>query len=509
MAREAETIAPLTGARLMLAGAVLALTNFMVVLDTTIANVSVPHIAGSLAISPSQGTWIITSYAVAEAICVPLTGWLASRFGTVRTFTFGVLGFGLFSVLCGLSSSLTMLVICRIGQGLCGGPLMPLSQTLLFRIFPPPQRAQAMGVWAMTTVTAPILGPILGGTISDNWSWHWIFFINVPVVLLCAFGAMRVLTPAETPTERVRVDGMGLALLVLWVGALQLMLDLGREHDWFGDPLIVGLAVTSVIGFAVFLVWELTERRPVVDLSVFRHRGFTFATLALSASFAAFFASVVIIPQWLQVSMGYTATYAGYVTAMTGIGAVFMAPVAAKLSTRYDPRLLVCCGVLWLGATSLLRTQWTSGADFWTLALPQLLQGFGMPFFFVPLTTIALGAVEPEETASAAGVMSFMRTMAGAVGTTVAVSLWDDQARAARSDIVARLNPDAVSAALQANGFSLAQVRGIVEQLVERESMAVATSHLFFVSAVVFALAAGMIWLSPRPARTVGPGAAH
>jgi DHA2 family multidrug resistance protein len=509
MANRAEQVPRLSGARLILAGAVLALTNFMVVLDTTIANVSVPHIAGSLAISPSQGTWIITSYAVAEAICVPLTGWLAGRFGTVRTFTVGVIGFGIFSVLCGLSSTLTMLVVCRIGQGLCGGPLMPLSQTLLFRIFPPEQRAQAMGVWAMTTVVAPILGPILGGTISDNFSWHWIFFINVPVVAICALGAIRVLAPAETPTERVGIDGIGLSLLVLWVGALQLMLDLGREHDWFADPFIIGLAVTAAVGFLVFLVWELTEHRPVVDLSVFRHRGFTFAVIALSATFAAFFASVVIIPQWLQVSMGYTATYAGYVTAMTGIAAVVMSPVVAKLSTRVDPRMLVCGGILWLGLTALLRTQWTSGADFWSLALPQLLQGFGMPFFFIPLTTIALGAVDPDETASAAGVMSFLRTVAGAVGTTVAVSLWDDQARIARSEIVSRLNPDSIAASLQASGFSLDQVRRVVEQLVERESMAIATNHLFFLSAVVFAVAASLIWLAPRPARAVGPGAAH
>ena len=509
MASRSEQVEPLSGARLILAGAVLALTNFMVVLDTTIANVSVPHIAGSLAISPSQGTWIITSYAVAEAICVPLTGWLASRFGTVRTFTFGVIGFGIFSVLCGLSSTLPMLIVCRIGQGLCGGPLMPLSQTLLFRIFPPQQRAQAMGVWAMTTVVAPILGPILGGTISDNLSWHWIFFINVPVVAVCALGAMRILASAETPTQRVRIDAIGLSLLVLWVGALQLMLDLGREHDWFSDPLIVGLCVIGAIGFTVFLVWELTERTPVVDLSVFRHRGFTFAVIALSATFATFFASVVVIPQWLQVSLGYTATYAGYVTAMTGVAAVIMSPIVAKLSTRVDPRLLVFGGVMWLGLTALLRTQWTSGADFWTLALPQLLQGFGMPFFFIPLTTIALGAVEPEETASAAGVMSFLRTVAGAVGTTVAVSLWDDQARIARSEMVARLNPDSVSASLQAGGFSVDQVRRVVEQLVERESMAVATNHLFFLSALVLAVAACLIWLSPRPVRAVGPGAAH
>lgn len=509
MNAKAEEVAPLTGARLLLAGFVLAMTNFMVVLDTTIANVSVPHIAGSLGISGSQGTWIITSYAVAEAVCVPLTGWLAGRFGTVRTFTFGMIGFGLFSLLCGMSTSLGMLVACRIGQGLCGGPLMPLSQTLLMRIFKPEQRAQAMGVWAMTTVTAPILGPILGGTISDSWSWHWIFFINIPVAALCAFGAMRLLAPVETSTEKMRIDGVGLALMLLWIGALQIMLDLGREHDWFNDPTIVALAVIAAIGLAVFLAWELTEDQPIVDLRVFRHRGFTVAVTSLSFAFATFFASAVIIPQWLQTSMGYTATYAGYATAFTGVAAVIMSPIVAKLSTRVDPRALVCFGILWLGATSLLRVHWNSGADFWTLALPQLLQGFGMPFFFIPLTTLALAAVEPQETASAAGVMSFLRTMAGAIGTSISATIWDDSSRVARSEIVSKLNTQATSDTLAAQGFSLDQIRGIVVQLVDKEALAVATTHVFLISAVVFALSAMIIWLTPRPTRSIEAGAAH
>lgn len=506
---KAEEAAPLTGFRLILAGAVLALTNFMVVLDTTIANVSVPHIAGSLGISASQGTWIITSYAVAEAVCVPLTGWLAGRFGTVRTFTFGMIGFGLFSLLCGMSTSLGMLVACRIGQGLCGGPLMPLSQTLLMRIFKPEQRAQAMGVWAMTTVTAPILGPILGGTISDSWSWHWIFFINIPVAALCAFGATRLLRSAETRTEKMRIDGIGLALMLLWIGALQIMLDLGREHDWFADPTIIALAVIAAVGLLVFLAWELTEDQPIVDLKVFRHRGFTVAVASLSFAFATFFASAVIIPQWLQTSMGYTATYAGYATAFTGVAAVIMSPIVAKLSSKFDPRALVCFGILWLGMTSLLRVHWNSGADFWTLAFPQLLQGIGMPFFFIPLTTLALGAVEPEETASAAGVMSFLRTMAGAIGTSISATMWDNSSRVARSEIVAKLNTQATSDALAAQGFSLDQIRGLVAQLVDKEAMAVATTHIFLISAVVFAFAAMIIWLTPRPTRAVAMGAAH
>jgi DHA2 family multidrug resistance protein len=509
MNAKAEAAAPLTGFRLILAGAVLALTNFMVVLDTTIANVSVPHIAGSLGISSSQGTWIITSYAVAEAVCVPLTGWLATRFGTVRTFAFGMIGFGIFSLLCGMSTSLGMLVACRIGQGLCGGPLMPLSQTLLMRIFKPEQRAQAMGVWAMTTVTAPILGPILGGTISDSWSWHWIFFINLPVAALCAFGAMRLLRSSETKTEKMRIDGVGLALMLLWIGALQIMLDLGREHDWFSDPTIVALAVIAAVGLVVFLAWELTEDQPIVDLRVFRHRGFTVAVASLSFAFATFFASAVIIPQWLQTSMGYTATYAGYATAFTGVAAVIMSPIVAKLSTKYDPRALVCFGILWLGMTSLLRVHWNSGADFWTLAFPQLLQGVGMPFFFIPLTTLALGAVEPRETAAAAGVMSFLRTMAGAIGTSVSATMWDDSSRVARSEIVSSLNTQGTSDALAAQGFSVDQIRAVIAQLVDKEALAVATTHIFLISAVVFAFAAMIIWLTPRPSRTVEMAAAH
>lgn len=505
----ADDFKPLTGTTLLLAAAVLAMTNFMVVLDTTIANVSVGHIAGSMGISSTQGTWIITSYAVAEAICVPLTGWLSARFGAVRTFTWGMIGFGLFSVLCGLSTSLTMIVAFRIGQGLCGGPLMPLSQTLMLRIFPKEKHGQAMGLWATTTVVAPILGPILGGTISDNWSWHWIFFINIPIAALCAFGAFRLLRPAETRTETIGVDKIGLALMVLWIGALQIMLDIGREHDWFEDTFIIGLAIVAVIGAVVFVAWELTEKQPIVDLRVFRHLGFTVSVVSLALAFGTFFASAVLIPQWLQSSMGYTATYAGYVTAFTGVGAVVMSPVVSGLLEKVDPRGLVCFGILWMAFASYLRADWSSEADFWVLAMPQILQGFGMPFFFIPLTTIALGAVDPEETASAAGVMSFLRTMAGAIATSVSTTLYANSTVVSRSEIVSTLNSDGTSATLQAGGFSLDQVRGVIEQTVAQESSSLAINHVFLLSAIVFVGAAMIIWLSPRPLRAVEAGAAH
>jgi DHA2 family multidrug resistance protein len=507
-----ETSMPAMGkGTLILACLVLAFTNFMVVLDTTIANVSVAHIAGGLGISSSEGTWVITSYAVAEAICVPLTGWLAKRFGTVRVFAFGMAGFGVFSMLCGMAWSLGSLVAFRIGQGLCGGPLMPISQTLLLRIFPKEKHAQATGIWAMTTIVAPILGPILGGTISDNWGWHWIFFINIPIAVICAFGAVALLRKAETKIEKAPIDTIGLMLLVLWVGALQLMLDLGREHDWFGDPLIVGLAVVAAVGFSFFVAWELFEREAAVNLKVFRYRGFTVSVIALVFAYGTFFASLVVIPQWLQGALGYTATWAGYATAFNGVAAVMMAPVVAKLSEKVDPRLLVSFGVLWLGGTSLIRVfWWTSGADFWTLALPQLIQGAGMPFFFVPLTSLALGAVNEDEVASAAGVMNFLRTMSGAIATAIATTVWYDGAQGIRAELSGTLNgAQQTMQSLQMHGYTVEQSRQVVSNLVDGQATALATGSIFVTAALVFAAAASIVWLAPRPKHSVAAGHAH
>src|ERR1043166_2227254 len=258
--------APLQGGMLWLGAIVLAAANFIAVLDMTIANVSVPNIAGSLGISSSQGTWVITSYSVAEAIIVPLTGWLAARYGAVRVFTSAMGLFGAFSAFCGLSTSLGMLVTGRIMQGLSGGVLMPLSQMLLLRIFPKEKAPAAMALWAMTTLVARVLGPILGGWLCDSYSWPVIFFINVPIALVCAPIALRMLRRYETELLRAPIDTIGLALLVVFVGALQLMLDLGKEKDWFESTEICLFAVAAAIGFVGFLVWEAGEGRAIVHL---------------------------------------------------------------------------------------------------------------------------------------------------------------------------------------------------------------------------------------------------
>ena len=372
---EALTPRPLTGGVLWGVGVLLALANFVVVLDTTIANVSVPTIAGGLGVSANEGTWVITSYSVAEAITVPLTGWLAQRFGSVRTFCAALVLFAIFSALCGLSPSLNVLVVFRVLQGLSGGPMIPLSQTLLLRVFPKEQAGQALGLWAMTTVVAPIAGPILGGLICDNYTWPFIFLINVPVALLAAVLAWRLLLRFEDKRVRLPIDGVGLGLMVVWIGALQILLDKGEDDDWFNSPFIVHLAIIAVIGFLAFLIWELTDNNPVINLRVFRNKNYVIGLGVMCLCYGCYFASVVIQPLWLQTNLGYTATWAGFAVAPVGIFAIIMSPIVGALMKKTDPRILLFIGVCGIAATMLWRSSFTSNINFGHLVLPQLFQG--------------------------------------------------------------------------------------------------------------------------------------
>lgn len=499
----------ITGRRRVLATVALGTANLMVIFDMTIANVSVPHISGNLGITPSQGTWVITSYAVAEAISVALTGWLVQRFGAVRAFSVGVLGFGIFSILCGSSVTIDMLVACRIGQGLCGGPLMPLTQTLIMRIHPPEKRAQAMGIWAMTMLVGPAIGPILGGTISDNMSWHWIFFINVPIVIFSLITTISLLKPAETPTLKLPIDLIGLLLMVTWIGAFQIMLDIGREHDWFADPTVVVLGIVAVVGLALFVIWELTEEHPIVDLRIFRYRTFSVGVITMSVGFGAYFAGIVVVPQWMQLSLGYTATLAGIATAFTAIAALFFARFPPKLMKHYDARIIVSFGLFWIGGATMLRSGWTSEADFLTLAMPQMVMGIGMPFFFITATAISLSPVRPDEVASAAGMQSFTRTIATAVATSIVMTFWNNEARSAGSDLTAAINPDATNAALAVRGLTTDQSRIWIAQLVDREALTMATDNVFIVTALLLWAAAACVWMGPRVKIAAPPGGAH
>ena len=501
--------APLQGASLWIVAIMLAMANFIAVLDMTIANVSMASIAGSLGISSSQGTWVITSYAVAEAIIVPLTGWLSSRFGAVRVFTSAMVLFGAFSALCGFSGSLGMLVFGRIMQGLAGGSLMPLSQMLLLKIFPKEKAPAAMALWAMTTLVAPVLGPILGGFICDNWAWPFIFFINVPIAFLCAPVLMRMLGRFEQAKVKSPIDVFGLVLMVIFVSALQLMLDLGKEHDWFNSALIRALAAIAVFFFIAFIFWELTDDNPIVDLKVFRHRGFTAAVFTLSLGYGSMFGANVLTPLWLQSYMGYTATWAGLTTAWTGVCAVLMAPVAGLLmAKKVDPRRMVFVGLSWIAFVMLLRTYVTNDVTYWQISIPLILMGLGLPLFFVPLTALSLGSVEEQETASAAGLQNFLRTMSGAVTTSMVTTLWDDKTAANHAELAGLADRSGETVRqLTASGFSPEAAVSQLDRLVQSQSVMIATNQLMFLVAIAFAISACAIWLAPKPTRTVAAGA--
>lgn len=498
------------GPQLIVAIGVLAMANFMAILDMTIVNVAVPHIAGSLAVAANEGTWTITSYSVAEAIMVPLTGWLAQRFGAVRVLVVSALGFGLFSAVCGLSTSLGMLVTARVMQGLCGGPLMPMSQTLVLRISPKKHVNLALGLWTMTTIIAPVAGPILGGTITDGAGWPWAFYINVPVSIICAFSAWRLLGSRETPRSKLPVDYIGFVLLVVWVGALQIMLDNGQDKDWFSSPFIVGLAITAVIGFAAFIIWELTDDHPVVDLRVYRSGSFGLACVAMAFVFGSFFATVVLIPLWLQSNMNYTATWAGYVVAFNGVFGIIMAPVAAMLISRVDPRALMSTGLAIIALTTFYRVTFAQNMTFGQMVPPQLAFGLGMPLFFVPLMSVSLAMVPPDKTATAAGLINFIRSMSGAFATAIVTTFWSEGATRDRVQLVGAINhPDQVLSRLGGTPGHMGPALQTLDNIVQSQSVMLATNRMFLVLGIVVALIALGVWLFPKPSGPLTVSAGH
>lgn len=481
------TFTQLQGMSLWFTAFALAIANFVVVLDMTIANVSIPHIAGGIGISPREGTYVITSYAVAEAISVPLTGWIANRFGTVRIFSLGVISFGVFSILCGLAPNFLFLIVGRIFQGLTGGPLMPLSQTLLMKIFPAEKRMLGMAIWGMTTMIAPICGPIFGGIICDTWGWNWIFLINIPFALLCGILVWRALRLIDQPTRHSRVDFIGLILMILFVSSLQLILDEGHQMDWFQSKFIVLLSVIAFFGFIAFLLWELTQCDPIIDLSVFSFQGYTMTVLVISTTFGAFFASIVLLPLWLQTNMGYTASDAGYIMACHGLFGLLCTPIATHLAQKFDLRKIAGVAIIWIGIMTIARSFNTRDMDFWSIAIPLMLQGVAMPFFFIPLSNLALSSLQPEKISSGAGLMNFLRTLAGAFGTSVATTSWFNHARSTRH---------MMSGTLHVGDTLLPPA--LMEMLVDMESVMLSTNYLFFITGFAFFISASLLFFVPK-----------
>jgi DHA2 family multidrug resistance protein len=499
---------PLKGGALVLGTISLSLATFMNVLDTSIANVSLPAIAGDLGVSPDQGTWVITSFAVANAISLPLTGWLTQRFGQVRLFTTAVLLFVVTSFLCGLAPSLGFLILFRIIQGAVAGPMIPLSQSLLLSSYPKARAGTALAMWGIVTLVAPVVGPLLGGWITDNIAWPWIFYINIPVGLAAAAVTWMIYRTRETPTVKLPIDGVGLGLVVLWVGALQITLDKGKSLDWFGSGEIVALSIVAAVGFALFVVWELTDRHPVVDLRLFARRNFWTSSLAMSLGYAAFFGNVVLLPLWLQQYMGYTATEAGMVLAPVGVLAILLMPLVGRTINKVDPRLYATGAFLIFGVVLLMRSHFNTNADLMTLLVPTIIQGAATALFFVPLVTLSLSGLTPDRIPAASGLFNFARISAGAFGTSITTTWWDRRASIHHAQLAERVtayDPTSVQALsnLQASGLTPAQSHEALNRIIDQQAYMLSANDIFYITAILFVLLIGVVWLA-RPVKSTG-----
>ncbi|MGN6517083.1 MAG: DHA2 family efflux MFS transporter permease subunit [Rhizomicrobium sp.] len=502
---------PLAGSQLAITSIALALGTFMQVLDTTIANVSLPTIAGNLGASVDQGTWVITSFAVANGVSVPLTGWLMQRYGVVRTFVSSVLAFTVASFLCGIAWSLPSLILFRVLQGAVSGPMIPGSQALLISIFPPAKRATALGIWSITTLVAPIIGPILGGYISDNIHWSWIFLINVPVGLIAGFLCWTNLRARETPTRQLPIDTVGLGLLVLWVGTLQIMLDTGKDADWFSSTSIVIEAVIAAVGFCAFLIWELTEEHPVVDLSLFRYRNFALGTVAFCLGYAVFFANVLLLPLWLQTNVGYTATWAGLVAAPSGVVAVIATPIAARFMAKVDARIMATVAFVAFAVSYFMRASYTQDADFWYFVMPMLVQGIAMSTFFVAMLTISLDGIEPERIPAASGISNFARITAGGFAASIVTTVWDRREALHQSrlaDISTSYNPIFQQAVerLHHLGFDNMQAYAVLARSMMQQAYTFASDDLFWISGWLSIVMIATVWMARK---SYSHGGAH
>src|ERR1700761_5277919 len=404
---------PLEGAQLVIGTIAVSLAVFMNVLDTSIANVSIPSISGDLGVSSDQGTWVITSFAVANAISVPLTGWLTQRFGQVRLFMTSIVLLVIAWWLCGLAPTLPFLLAARVVQGAVAGPMIPLSQTLLLASYPRAKAPMALPMWSMTTLIAPVAGPILGGWISDNIAWPWIFYVNIPVGIAAAIATFAIFRERDSAIHKAPIDTVGLSLLVIWVGSLQIMLDKGKDLDWFNSTTIVVLTLIAVIALAFFVVWELTAEHPVVDLSLFKLRNFTGGAIALAVGYGLYFGNLVLLPLWLQTDIGYTATNAGLVMAPVGLFAILLSPITGKFLPRTDPRYIATAAFLVFALCFWMRSRYTTGVDTWALTVPTVIQGIGMAGFFIPLVSITLSGLPGHRIPAASGLSNFVRIMCG------------------------------------------------------------------------------------------------
>ncbi|WP_428036262.1 DHA2 family efflux MFS transporter permease subunit [Amphritea sp.] len=479
----------------------LALATFMQVLDTTIANVALTSITGNLGASSEQGTWVITSFAVCNAIALPLTGWMARRIGEVRLFMGSVFLFIFTSFLCGIATSLPELVFFRALQGFVAGPLYPIAQTLLISIYPPARRGMALALLAMVAVVAPILGPISGGWLTDNYSWPWIFFINLPIGLFAMLVVWSQLGKRPEETRKVPIDYVGLALLVLGVGMLQVVLDKGNDLDWFASDFVLYGTVVAVVSLIAMVIWELTEEHPVINLRLFRYRNFTFGTIALVLGYSAFFGLNLLLPVWLQTQLGYTAVWAGLAAAPIGIVPVILSPIVGRFGHRVDMRLLTSIAFLAMGLSSFARAEFTIDIDYYHIAMIQLGMGLGVALFFMPATTILLSSLSHKEIADGSGLATFLRVLGGSFASSLTTWWWHRQAaveHARLTENITAYSPQTQHYLDLLGGASL-QNFARIEKLIEGQAYMISTVDYFALLGWIFLALMAAVWFAKPP----------
>jgi len=498
------------------------LSTFMEVLDTTVVNVSLPHIAGSLSATVDESTWTLTSYLVSNAIILPITGWLANHFGRKRLLMVSVVGFTTASFFCGLAPTLPLLVFFRVVQGACGGGLQPISQAVLLESFPPRDRGKAMGFWGLGIVVAPMLGPVLGGWLTDSHSWRWVFYINVPIgVASIIMTKLFIFDPPYIRRSSSRVDYWGIGMLAVGIGALQVVLDKGQEKDWFGTHWITALALLAVVLLTVFVIYELVTDHPVVNLRVFKDRSYSSGVFMMSILGVGLYGSTVLIPLVLQTLLGYPALQAGIAMAPRGFGSFIAMPVVGLILTRFDSRKLLALGLCVCALTLLQFSRLNLDAGYWEFFWPQLFMGLSLGFVFVPLTTVTMNPIPKEQMGNATSLFNLVRNLGGSVGISAVETM---QVRRTQTHIgilgahVNSLNLGSQQTLGQLQGYFAAigadpvtashQAYVAVWEMVLRQAAILSYNDVFRLLGVMFLLMLPMIALMKKP-KGGGPGMGH
>jgi MFS transporter, DHA2 family, multidrug resistance protein len=500
---------------------VVALAAFMEVLDTSIANVALPYMAGSLGATPDQSTWVLTSYLVSNAIVLPISGWLVRLFGRKRFFMICLSIFTVSSLLCGTAPTLASMIVFRVLQGAGGGGLQPMAQAILADTFPPERRGLAFALFGVTVVVAPILGPTLGGWITDNYTWRWIFLINLPVGIVASFLIYRLVEdpPWEKRLEAggLRIDYVGVALLILGVGALQIMLDKGQEQDWFASQFILMLAVLATVGLVSLVVWEWFHADPIVDVHLYRNLNFLSANAMMFVAGIMMFSSLVMMPQFLQLLMGYSSETAGLVLSSGGFLLLVMMPVVGVLTTKVQARYLVATG--WL-VTCLAMHYSAQHLDlsigFWDASVVRVVQVAGLPLLFVPIMLVSYVGLPAEKSNDVAGLVSFMRNIGSSIGTSMVTTLLARGAQFHQVQLVAHTSPgdpaftamvSGLTARLIAAGAEASQAAQQAHDLVYQMVIAQATTLAYVDTFRILAIGAGIMFLLSFALRKNQPGA--